>query len=326
MLKAKNLSALITSAIAVFAMTVFLIFPARYAKAVSEGISLWAVNVLPATFPFLFLTALLSSLRLFSLLAEKISPIARKIFRISGTGGCTAVMSALSGYPVGARLLFDLNERKLISEDEKFRLACLCSTSGPMFLVGVVGGAMFRSAKAGWIALLSHLISVYVVCFTLRFCKKKGNRAPSRVYTSIPAYKKENPLYESLSSSVTSILCVGGFIALFYAFGQMLSDLGVFAGANALFSLTPLAPYGEGILRGLLEMTTGCALLAQTPCPLSLAISCFLVTFGGICVLCQQLSYLTRAGIKTLPFVAVKSIQAVLSAVICYAFACAFGI
>lgn len=326
MIKAKNLSTLIVSAIAVFAMTVFLIFPARYANAVSEGISLWAVNVLPATFPFLFLTALLSSLKLFSRLAEKISPAARKLFRVSGTGGCTAVMSALSGYPVGARLLFDLNERNLITKDERFRLACLCSTSGPMFLVGVVGGAMFQSAKAGWIALLSHLISVYAVCFLLRFCKKKGSKTPVQPVCFPPASGNQTSLYDNLSSSVTSILCVGGFIALFYAFGQMLSDLGVFAGANALFSLTPLAPYGEATLRGLLEMTTGCALLAQTPCPLSLALSCFLVTFGGVCVLCQQLSYLTRAGIKPLPFTAVKFAQALLSAVICYALASMFGI
>lgn len=323
MIKAKNLSALFISAIAVFAMTVFLIFPARYAQSVSEGISLWAVNVLPATFPFLFLTALLSSLRLFARVAEKLSPAAKKLFRVNGAGGCAAVMSALSGYPVGARLLFDLHERNLISQNERFRLACLCSTSGPMFLVGVVGSAMFHSAKAGWIALLSHLLSVCAVCFCLRFLGKKETSA-SLPLVSFPA-GKETSLYESLSSAVTSILCVGGFIALFYAFGQMLSDLGVFAGANALLSSTPFAPYGEGVLRGLLEMTTGCAILSQNPAPLSLALSCFLVTFGGLCVLCQQLSYLSRTGIKPLPFAAVKLIQAVVSAIICYLLALALG-
>lgn len=316
----KKLPSVIAAAVALFAMTVFLVFPARYSQSVREGISLWAVSVLPATFPFLFLTAFLSKQRGFTLAASRLSPVTGKLFRVSGAGGFIAVMSALSGYPVGARMILDFYERKAISERETFRLACLCSTSGPMFLVGTVGCSMYNSAKAGWILLSSHLAAVWTVCFFLRFTAKKRPPLPPPVRSP----ESGNAMYDSLYQSVVSILCVGGFIALFYAFGQMLSDLGFFAGITAVFGGTPFAPYAEAFLRGLLEMTTGCALLAGEVTPVSLALSCFLVTFGGVCVLCQQTAYLSRANVKTLPFLGIKTVQATISALLCYAFATVF--
>lgn len=321
MFAAKRLPSVIATLPVALAMVMFLIFPARYAESVRTGISLWAINVLPATFPFLFLTALFTKMKPYGYLARKISPAAEKLFRVSGAGGCAAVMSALSGYPVGAKTLCDLRERGAVSQSETFRLSCLCSTSGPMFLVGTVGCIMYESARAGWILLVSHLAAVYMICFILRFFGKKESSAP-------PPFRPEglNALYDSLYQAVVSILCVGGFIALFYAFGQILSDLGIFAPAGTLFGHSPLAAYAEGFLRGLLEMTSGCALLSGGKTPLSLALSCFLVTFGGMCVLCQQAAYLSRAGVKILPFVGIKFLQALLAALLCFALACLFGV
>lgn len=313
----KLLSAFVCSVI-LFAMTVFLSAPARYAKCILAGISLWAANVLPATFPFLFLTTLLTGLRPYAFFSKKISPAAGKLFRISGAGGSAAILSALSGYPVGARIVADLYGGNTVARSETFRLACLCSTSGPMFLVGTVGCLMYNSAKAGWIALCSHLIAVWLVCFLLRFTAK-----PVQAALPSPSKKTENTLYESLYNAVVSILCVGGFIALFYCLGQMLSDLGFFKGITALFGGSV---YAEGICRGLLEMTTGCNFLSSAGTPVSLALSCFLVTFGGVCVLCQQASYLSRANVKIFPFLGVKLLQALVAFGLCLALSSLFGV
>lgn len=301
----KKISSVLSAAVVLSAMALFLISPARYSQSVRDGISLWAVSVLPATFPFLFLTALFTRFEAFGKLSVKISPIAEKLFRVSGAGGCAAVLSVLSGYPVGARAVLDLYERGQIGKEETFRLACLCSTTGPMFLVGVVGGAMFQNPLCGWILLISHLAGVWIVCFFLRFFAK--NTVRRCILPTKP--DRGNALYESLYSSVISILCVGGSIALFYAFGQMLADLGAFL---------PLGKLGEGVFRGLLEMTSGCALLAGSNSPLALALCCFLVTFGGLCVLVQQIAYLSRAEVKILPFLGIKAVQGALSFGICF--------
>lgn len=302
MTRAKILLSSFAAAAILGAMAIFLTAPARYAQSVLGGISLWATCVLPATFPFLFLTALLTGLPPFRHAERLLSPAMGKLFRVSGAGGCAALLAALSGYPVGARMIYDLRSGGMLAEGETFRLACLCSTSGPMFLVGTVGSLMYGSAAAGWALLAAHLSAVWAVCFVLRLFARP---VPPR---GLPPRRSDPALlYDSLYNAVISILCVGGFIALFSCFGQMLGDLGVLrllAGGNGA---------AEGVWKGLLEMTTGCAVLAQYGTSLSLALSCAVVTFGGLCVLCQQATFLTRAGVRMLPFLGVKLLQAALA-------------
>lgn len=301
-------------ALLAFIMALFLSAPARYAECVLDGISLWAAAVLPAAFPFLFLTALFTGLPPFAAFADRIARPTGALFRVSGAGGAAALLAALSGYPVGARTLFDLAQSGRSPKEERFRLACLVTTSGPAFLVGTVGSLMFGSPKAGCVLIVSHLAAVFLVAFLL------GRFAP-RPAAAPPLAKTPAGLYDAVYNAVISILCVGGFIALFSCFGQMLADLGLFRALAPLFG-----DYTEGILRGMLEMTAGCAALAPLHTPLSLALSCALVTFGGACVLCQQLAYLNRVGVKTMPFVAVKAVQAAAAFGICYLLALLFPV
>ena len=284
----------------VFAMACFLAFPARYTGLVLEGATLFAVCVLPATLPFLFLTAILTRQKAFGRVAGKIAPLAKKAFRVSGAGGLCAVLSALSGYPVGARTVYDLRARGAISDQETFRLACLASTSGPMFLVGAVGAGMFASSAIGWILFASHLLGVYTVFSVRRFTAKKTTAS------TLPLPALNNGGGNPLMDSVLSVLAVGGAIAIFYAFSGILCDALKLAGIdNQLIRAT---------VTGLVEMTSGCKLLSEAANVYAVALSAFLVTFGGGCVLVQQLSFLTRAGVKALPFIGIKLLQGMIAA------------
>lgn len=298
MYKAKKLKGLNILPV-LFCMACFLLYPARYTKLVLEGATLWVVCVLPATLPFLFLTALVTRHGAFSKVAAKLSRPAGKLFRVSGAGGLCALLSALSGYPVGAKSVLDLNTRGALAKEETFRTACLASTSGPMFLVGAVGAGMFGSASLGWKIYLAHLLGIFFVCFLMRFTAKKPHFYSSPV--PLPAQKTS----DALSESVLSVLTVGGAIAVYYAFAGIVCDFIALAGIEG--------GYVPAIITGLLEMTSGCSLLAQNPSALNCALACFLVTFGGGCVLTQQTSFLSRAGVGRLAFVGVKLLQAVCS-------------
>ncbi len=303
-MKKVKLLKVLPACLALVAMALFLIRPARYGESVLRGVSVWAVSVLPATFPFLFLSALFAASPLFARMADLVSRPAGTFFRVSGDGACTALLAMVSGYPVGARCIFDLHKDGLLGE-EKFRLACLATTSGPMFLVGTVGSGMWGSPALGWLLLFCHLFGVWTVSFLLsRF-------APPPKKSALFRLPPRKDLFDMLSSAVVSILYVGGSIALFTAFGQMLADA---------FPPT-MSEVGSSVLRGLVEMTTGCAALAKCPSSLSLALSCFLVTFGGACVLCQEIGFLYKAGVKPLPFLAVKFLQGILAGGMCYALA-----
>ena len=81
----------------------------------------------------------------------------------------------------------------------------------------------------------------------------------------------------------------------------------------------------SGFLVGLLEMTSGCARLLAAPTALHVSLATFLVTFGGLCVLVQQWTFLTGTGVPLGKFLLVKLAQAIVAALLAYPLALGCG-
>ncbi len=310
--KIKKFSDALTAIATAIALILFLIFPAHYSQAIRDGISLWAVSILPSVFPFIVLCALFSRQKIFNGFVRLTMPVSQRIFRISGAGCGAALISMISGYPVGARTVSNFYVTNQIPRHELLRTCALASTSGPAFLVGAVGCGMFHSAEIGWIIYFSHILGVMIICFLLRFPAKK-----TPIDQNILAIDTPTPFGEVISSSVLSILCVGGIVALFNAFGEMIADMGMLFHVPEQIIAT---------LRGMLEMTSGCAAIAKTTSPLSLALCCFFVTFGGLCVLLQQFSFLSLTGVSKAKFCLIKFLQGMIAAIVCFVLATAIEI
>lgn len=287
----RRLPAALLSALLLFLLCLLFTAPARYAEACIQGMALWAKAVLPALFPFLILTGLLTKLGAAQKLADRLSPLTEKI-GLPGSAAYCLLVSLLSGYPVGSRTVADLYKGGAITREQAKRMSVLCSTSGPMFLVGSVGGAMFGSAAAGAVLLAVHLLAVIGVYLALYFAnrRKKGNihagqKAPAphaglkktmpphtlrvqnktaapqttatpasenkRNKTAAPHADTDGILAASVQSGVLTVLCVGGFIAFFFVLMQALSDLHISAPLEFLFSLPLSASGSEGAAAGL---------------------------------------------------------------------------
>ncbi len=304
-----------------FPLLVFSCFPARYMGACLEGILLWATCVLPSTLPFLFLTGLFTRLGYVRRLSKNCAPLTGALFRLPGIGGYCLAMSFLSGYPVGAKTLADLAKTGMVSPSEANKMSVLCSSSGPLFILGSVGMGMFSDAKVGWILLASHFAAILLGGILLRAYGK----TPAAGAPPAPTMRDENVLYECIHSSIVSVLCVGGFIAVFYTLATMLSDWHVFAPLFALLSAAGVPEtQAAGFARGLVEMTGGCRALAASATPLAVAGCAFLITFGGACVLFQQTVYFRQAGVKLGFFLPVKLLQSCLAAALAFGAACLF--
>lgn len=345
----RRLPAALLSALLLFLLCLLFTAPARYAEACIQGMALWAKAVLPALFPFLILTGLLTKLGAAQKLADRLSPLTEKI-GLPGSAAYCLLVSLLSGYPVGSRTVADLYKGGAITRKQAKRMSVLCSTSGPMFLVGSVGGAMFGSAAAGAVLLAAHLLAVIGVYLALYFAKwRKERNAPTAMQADRPptARQSNRPptaptsaagvrlsrpdtdgiLASSVQSGVLTVLCVGGFIAFFFVLMQALSDLHISAPLERLLSF-PLSAAGSegaaaGLTAGLLEATQGCASIAASGAPLALPLCAFLVTFGGGSILAQQLAFLTGAGVKAGPFIGIKILQGIAAFLLCLAF-CSF--
>ena len=280
---------------------VFLSSPARFGQSVLNGLMLWLSAIVPTALPLLVVLSLMVRSPAFLSLTRRLSPFAEKLFRIPGAGAGAMLLSLLSGYPAGARTVAELASEGRLQKGDVFYTACLASTSGPAFCLGAAA-AMFGSPAAGMVLFGSHLLAVWSAGFLLpRLTRHKANPAPP------PLPKAREPFSALLISAVQAVLSVGALIALFFCLKEMLFSI-----------LPPLSGYGEGVLSGLLEVTAGVSALANLKTPLSLALAAAEVSFGGLCVNAQQLSFLAGTGVKMLPFLLVKCAHGLLAFAFCY--------
>lgn len=329
--------------------------PQRCAAACAEGIALWAKAVLPALFPFLLLTGATAGLRGADKsrtrggraskkgCAQKIGTKLRAL-GLSAAGAGAFLTSALSGYPVGSRAVADLYAGGRIGRGEAVRLSALCSTSGPMFVLGTVGSGMFGGGGAGAVLLAAHLLGVLSVFLVLRFFewrrsargrKDAFSRPPAGGQTSRGAPRpteraaakeraaKELSLGEVVQNAVLAVLGVGGFIAAASVLLCVLEDLYLLRPLQELLTLC-LRPFGlegcaAGTVCGLIESTRGCAALAGAG-EAALPFAAFTITFGGASILAQQLAFLKKAGVRAGRFVAVKAAQGAAAFAFCLLF------
>jgi|AGTN01.1.fsa_nt_gi hypothetical protein len=290
-------------------MLLLVIDPKLYMGAISDGLKLFAVSVLPALFPFFFLTKLLTSTGI----AEAFSKLTKRpvkfLYGAPDIGGYIFIMSILSGYPVGAKLLSDCYDRGLVNKSEVKSLASFTSTSGPLFVLGTVGSSMLGNYKAGIILLICHYLGALVNGLLYRSAPPE--KESLRI---IPQNKYDNVLAEAINSSVTGVLAVGGFIAVFNMIIVAINQTGV---TSLIVSALPAFPSKlvEGVFSGIIEMTRGALILSSSGENLKtiLPLISALIAFGGLSITFQSMTFLSKCGIKPSHYLLTKSSQALLS-------------
>lgn len=283
-----------------------IIYPERYISCCLEGFLMWAECVLPSLFPFMVITLLAVK----SGFAEKASLPLKKvtgIFNLPPAAAVCFLISACSGYPAGARCLLEFYENGSLDENDCKKLSLLCSTSGPLFIIGSIGVRMLDDKSAGWKILLAHFVSIISIALIFALFSKRRQK---REFRRTP--KKGNLLYDSFYSAVVSVAVAGGFIAFFSVSARILSDFNFLIVFEKLFRLFTDGKSANALSIGLVEATVGCRNLSSAASKLKLPFCGFLITFGGASIIAQQLAYLTKAGVKPLHFIGVKLLQGVL--------------
>jgi len=298
--------------------------PEKYILSVYNGFLMFALNVLPALFPFFFLTKLLTSIGTVNSITSFMKKPVKKILKMPSCFSYIFFLSILSGYPVGAKLVSEVAQG---DKHSVTRLAAVCSTSGPVFIVGTVGFSMLGCKNAGFVLYSAHICAVVLFALISALFVKNKNEISYN-----PPVPNDKALSESIYNSVISILIVGGFIALFYMFIDMLGSMFIYGLADSFFSkLFMLAGLPEelckGFLNGITEITRGCNDISKATAPLNfkLCFCAFIVTFGGLCITMQSLAFL-KGKILIKRYLVYKFIQSVMAAVICFIMCIIFNI
>ena len=295
-------------------MTYFIVRADAFLPSVKNGLNLYVTAVLPSMLPFFFFSKLLTEFGFASDCGKVFKKPVAFLFHAPPLGAYVLIMSMLCGYPVGAKLVGECFEQGFIDEKQAKKIAAFTSTSGPLFIVGTVGVTMFADKKAGVILLVSHYLGTLANGL---FYRGKKASVIGAIPSVLPA---DDVLNKVMLNTVLSVGLVGGYICLFNLFSDAATLCGLIPLLSKVFAAIGVdTRITSGVAGGLFEMTRGCLTLSQSGLPrlITLPLCEWLITFGGMSVTLQSLTFLSKTKISPAYYLLVKGTQGIVCSLIC---------
>ena len=290
--------------------------PAKYSKVAFKGIEVWVKFLVPTLFPFFVLTRLFSSTGVINDFTKIFAKPFKKLYNCPPISSYIFLMSIITGYPVGAKLTSDCYDNGTLNKSEAIKTLSFCSNSGPMFILGSVAIGMFLNAKMGIIIYISHIFGSLLNGLIYRNIGKTEQNSKPTLNTS----QNDINLSESISSSISSIMLIGGVICFTFVIIEIVTSSLIFKQIINTISFTGLnTNLINSIFSGVFEITQGCLLLSSLPYSFNtLTLLCtFIISFGGISTLLQATAF-TRKIIHTKLFILQKLTHSAIASIICF--------
>lgn len=341
----KNLLTIILALFCIFLVA----FSNSNLAAAKNGLILWATAVVPSLFPFFVATELLSYTNIIAFFGKWLTPIVKPLLGIPGEGVFAFLMGLISGYPVGAKIVAHLKKQELCTKEEAERMLAFTNNSGPLFIIGTVGITLFGNTTIGILLFITHVLACISVGISLNlFAKRKNNfliNNRNHLYTRNTdvnyKYKKQfqkngsnfeatapsfsslgEILGNSIKSATSTILMIGGFVVMFSVIISILNQSHILDGLSNILS-PALSIIGipidlvKPLLSGIVELTNGVSLVANTPMKtisINIILCSFLLGFGGFSVLLQVFSIVSKNGLSIKKYTFGKLLQGIFAA------------
>ena len=301
-----------------------IIFSESNIQAVKSALNIWVNNVIPSLFPFFIATELLNSTNIPRIIGNMFNKIMRPLFNVPGIGAYALIMGIISGYPVGAKIVTNFRNENLCTKEEAERLITFTNNSGPLFILGTVGITLFYDSSIGLVLLFTHILACISVGIVFRFWKIniKEKRNTDTLSTNVTFNSLGEVLSKSILSAINSVVLIGGFIVLFGIIFSILQKTYILSFIN--FPLVPIfnlcninTNFILPILTGILELTNGITSIsgiASKNLGINIIFCAFLLGFGGISIMLQVLSIISKSDISIKPYVLGKLLHGIFAA------------
>jgi len=187
---------------------------------------------------------------------------------------------------------------------------------------------MFGNSTIGFLLLITHLLASITVGIIFRFWKHNVQHTPKfnnsyiNSNDNITLSNLGGIIGNSISSSINTILLIGGFVVLF---SVIISILKTSQLLNLLSNcITPLSSlldipteFSNGIISGILELTNGLNVICNIPykkLSLNIIVASFLLGLGGFSILLQVWSTIAKTDLSIKPYILGKLLHACFSA------------
>ncbi len=309
---------IIPAAGCLIAAAALILSPAEAVSAGRDGVTLCLETVIPSLFPFFVLSGFVVRMNFAQRAGRFLSPVMRPVFGVSGAGAVPLILGFVGDTPRGQDDGGDVFVRTVQPAGRGKNL--LFSNTGPAFIIGVAGAAVFRSVKLGFILYGCHIAAALLTGLVSRIFRRKSSaESVSPVPAVPPAPPASSAFTGAVVSSVTAILNVCGFVVLLTVIIRLMEVYNVTAFIIRLLSFTGLSPVLSGkLIAGFIELTTGIWSLSDISSNLtfSFTAAAFMLGWGGLAVHCQAASFLSESSLPVFPYICGKLVHGIISAVI----------
>lgn len=291
-------------------LVIFLLFnSATLNTNLKLNVDLFLYKLLPAVFPYIFLTNILIESGLIYHLSWGLSKFTAKLFHISEVCCPAIIISLLMGYPNAAKYIAKLYENNSINSKQAQMLLGFTSLASPAFVISTLGIAFYSSITLGVILLVSHILSSLILGIFLGI---KYKNIIQQTSNNSYILSKKTKGFDIISNSIFSTLKTLGIIFCFMAIFSCTAKL-ICTTLNLNATLSAVILSIAEITNGLNEVA-----LSNISDNLKILITSFCLSFGSLMILYQIYAVAHTCHIKFLVFLKHKLIQGVLSTIITY--------
>lgn len=290
--------------ISVLSAIALILFRAEYVMSYAkDAMNMCYEIIIPSLFPFFVCSGLLIYSGFCEIISKAAQGVMRPLFNVAPAGAAAFVLGIISGFPSGAVCAAELYRCGNLSKSEAERLLSFCNNSGPLFIIGSVGAAVYKSTALGVILYIIHIVSsIFVGIIFKNYGKNHHNSPPTHIRTN------ETQISEAVSLSLTAaaknIITVCFSIIFFSALSRSILDL------------FPLSPLFYALVSGICEFSTGILKISGLNYDIcsKLVLTSFIVGFSGLSVHLQVMAVTSGSGLSLKPYILGKCLHSITAA------------
>ncbi len=271
---------------------------------ISYSLNIWINSLIPSLFPFFIISDILINYNITNYIPPIIKNIFKKLFNVSDNIITIFFLSILSGFPSSARNIKLMLDKKLITPKEATHTLIFTHFSNPIFILGTISILFLHNKTLGIIILLSHYIpNILLGIFTRKLNTPSNNKRRKEERHNFPQI-----LINSIKKSLDTILLIFGILSICLVISSL------------LINRLNLNSYNSTILKCLLEITMGLKSLSELNIPniYKTIISSMTLSFGGLSIHIQVLSFINEYNISYKTFFISRIYHSILSGILAY--------
>lgn len=273
-----------------------------------EGLYQWAVKMVPTLFPFMMISSIMVYSGADLELGRMLSIPLKRIYRYSVYGLYAIFMGFFCGFPMGAKVVGELYEKKKLSKAEAVSLLGFCNNIGPAYFFGIIIPILHACGYQNTLPFIFGMYgipAVYGIFLSRRFAKTKPIITPYKI-TQPNEPRKQLSLTDCLkracAENTQSLIMLGGYITFTNVFRIFLD----------FFRLSDSI---KRVLSSFLEIMGGVqTVYTSALCPKQKILWIMTaLSFSGISCLIQTSSFLEKANLPLTAYIKNRGVLTIIS-------------